>query len=517
MKAKVTEDGRFIQLYEFTELEIAQINQSLNKRIANWRFHPLVVKKIWNGYISFINKSNLIPIGLWDKLKNICDRFDLELEFDGLSYIKNEDFKEAEFREWLWDFLKDSKYGKGANNEIREYQIKACVDTITYYKSRSELATSAGKTLIMFIIYSYLYQMGLAKKQLIIVPNSALVIQSSEDFLEYAENTPIEKHIKIQMIGGGRSKIKEESNLIIGTFQTLRNLDKEFFDGVECVCVDEAHHTNAKSIKDIILKVYDSKYRYGLSGTLVDDDTAESFTLDAYLGPTVNKVSAKFLIDNNYATPIFIKSIILNYMPIEGKEKLYNLRQKRGVELTGSQLLDLERNLVMENKARFDFITDTIAKTTKNTLVLFQDIKNSYGKNIYHRLREITKGKVIYYVDGDISSDLRDEYKSALENGNNKILIASFGTFSTGISIKNIHHIFFTESYKSERIIRQSIGRGMRLHDNKEKTYIWDFVDDYRYGTDNRFKNNYLFRHGQERIKIYKREGFPYKIYKINF
>lgn len=515
MHARVTEDGRFIQITDFTQTEYDQLHFSFNKRIGAWRFHPLVKKGIWNGYIKFIDKFNRIPLGLWNKLNKICQQHNFEIEFDGSSYIKNQDFNEEDFIDWVWEFYEGTRYGKGGDRELREYQVQACIDTILYYKSRSELATSAGKTIIIFTTFAYLKHKGWINKKMVIVPNTSLVIQTNDDFLEYSEGTVLEDKLKIQMIGGGRSKLKADVDVIIGTFQTLRNLEDEFFDDIDCVCVDEAHHTNAKSIKDIIIKAYDSKYRYGLSGTMVDDESAEAMTLDAYLGPIVNKISANFLIHNKFATPIFVKTIVLDYMENEIKEKLYELRKRKSPDMDGAKLLDLERKLAIENKTRFNYVCNLISKVSKNTLVLFMDVKNNYGKNIYYQLRELTDDKTIYYVDGGTASDIREEYKAGMELGNNKILVASFGTFAQGISINNIHHIFFVESYKSDRLIRQSIGRGMRLLEGKERVYIWDFVDDYAFGSDNRLRKNYLLRHGEARSKTYAQQGFPNKKYKV--
>jgi superfamily II DNA or RNA helicase len=202
-------------------------------------------------------------------------------------------------------------------------------------------------------------------------------------------------------------------------------------------------------------------------------------------------------------------------MDDEGKQKMYELRQRKGQDLDGAELLNLERKLVIENRARFKYVCDLIGKTTKNALVLFLDVKYGYGKKIYHYIRENVDNKVAYYVDGSTPADIREEYKAGMETGDNRVLVASFGTFSTGISINNIHHIFFVESYKSDRLVRQSIGRGMRLKDGKDKVYLWDFVDDFRYGTDNRYKNNYLYRHGKARIKTYNEQGFPNKTYRV--
>ena len=100
-----------------------------------------------------------------------------------------------------------------------------------------------------------------------------------------------------------------------------------------------------------------------------------------------------------------------------------------------------------------------------------------------------------------------------MEGRNDVILVASFGTFSTGISIKNIHNIFFTESFKSEIIIRQSIGRGLRLHKEKDVLSIVDFVDNFCYDG----WKNYLYKHGDARQKIYKEQKFPYDVKKVNF
>jgi superfamily II DNA or RNA helicase len=144
-------------------------------------------------------------------------------------------------------------------------------------------------------------------------------------------------------------------------------------------------------------------------------------------------------------------------------------------------------------------------------LVLFQSVKDEYGKQIWNRLREITNNKEVFYVDGDTDEKLREEYKERMSTGENKVLVATFGTFSTGISINNLHNIFLVESYKSEILIKQSLGRGMRKMDGKDKVNVIDFVDDF---STPRYKN-YLVKHGEARIQIYKNEKFKYQIFKV--
>lgn len=505
VKARITPDNRFLQIVEGSELELEQIRHSFKRRISNWRFHPLVKKKVWDGYISFIDKYQRIPVGLWNELNDTCQKYGFNLQVDGIDKVIDYDFDEADFRQWVNDFFSDHPKIKP-----RDYQIDACIPILKYRRSISEIATSAGKTLIIFMIFGYLYDRKKAGKFLMIVPNTNLIIQTIEDFEEYNLG---KLRFLTQMLHGGTDKTKQNVDFVIGTYQTLVKREPAYYDDVDTVCVDEAHHTQASSIKKILVNCINSRYAFGLSGTMLQNGSTEALTIQAYLGPLVNNISASFLTANKYATPIFIKVVEMNYLEHEAREKLEELRGRKA-EVDGSKLLDLEKRLVIENRSRFLFVCDFIARTTKNSLVLFQNVKDEYGKKIYHYLREKTSDKTIFYVDGNTPPDQREDYIARMEEGEDKILVASFGTFSTGISINNIHNVFFVESYKSEKIVRQSIGRGMRLHDAKERVNIIDFVDDFSLTKGNK---NYLLKHGEERVKIYREQGFPFKRYKVQF
>jgi type I site-specific restriction endonuclease len=201
--------------------------------------------------------------------------------------------------------------------------------------------------------------------------------------------------------------------------------------------------------------------------------------------------------------------MVLTYSNQDLCEKLYDVRKNRQME--GSQILALEKNVVIKHRGRFNFIMDLLSKTSKNTLVLFSNVKDQYGKRMYDWLRENTD-KECFYVDGSVSKEHRDFYKRSMEEGENRILIASFTTFSTGISIKNIHNIVFTESYKSEIIVKQSIGRGMRQLEGKESFTIIDIVDDLTWEK----SSNFLYKHAKARLEFYKQYSSSIKIHKIN-
>lgn len=495
-----------INSYE-DDIHYKQLQISFKRKIRNHFFNPLVKKKIWDGSLTFIEKGRFIPIGLWYEAKKICEEYNIPLTIKGLDTVIDQTLKVEEIQEWTDEFFKDHEY------KPRDYQVMAAFKILKYRRSISELATSAGKTLITFMVFAYLIQKGQMQRAVMIVPNTNLVIQGFQDFHDYNKG---KLQLNIYQVYGGQNEVlTSNTNIIIGTYQSLCKKKKEFFDQVDTLCVDEVHGM-ATSVKNIVSKCTKADLRFGLSGTLKDDQTADYFTFQAFIGPKVFKITPDFLFKNKYATPVNIKIIKMDYASEEVKEKLYTIRENKSNGMDGGAIFNLEKQLVVDNKKRFNYITDFISKVSKNSLVLFINVKDKYGERIYDRLRELTSDKEIFYIDGSTKDDLREEYKKRLEEGTNKILVASFGTFSTGISVKNVHNIFFVESYKSEVIIKQSIGRGMRLHGTKEITNIIDFVDDFTYKKQKKSKN-YLLKHSEERIGIYEQENFKFKVFDVKF
>jgi len=506
MLVKLMDNKNFLQVVECSDVEFKQLQFSFRKKIKNWRFHPQVKRKLWDGYMTFMDSAGRMPVGLWNELIEVCKEHGFAVNFEDFDLFRSPYTKE-EFLAWVEATSFFDK--KGNKIEPRDYQVSSVWAILKYKYSISEIATSAGKTLIMYMVMAFLRHKGLLKRMLIIVPNISLIIQTYEDFQDYSNK---DSSLKLQMISGETSKILDENTqIVIGTFQSLVKQEPQFFEGFDAVCVDEAHFTQAKSVKETLAKCRNVVYRFGLSGTLEKDDFAERLTLQAYLGPMINKVSAEFLFKNKYATPVQVKVIKLNYMDDDIREKLSEIRKRR-TSVDGVKILDIERKLVIESDKRLNYICDLVNKTTKNTLVLFHNVKADYGKKMQERLFELSKEKDVFYIDGETDVEKREYFKQFLEEGENKVLIASFGTFSTGISVKNIHNIVFAESFKSDKIIRQSIGRGMRLHESKTKTNIIDICDDFSYNGD----KNFLIRHMEKRLEIYDSQGFPYKVYAVD-
>lgn len=506
LSLKVSDDLQNLVLVDFDEdVERKQLEISLTRKIHNSHFNPLVKQKIWDGSICFVDKKSpiwKIPIGLWSEVLEICEKYKLEVQIEGLERII-EEISLEDFTDWCNEFFSDKKF------KPYDYQIKAAWNIIRFKYSVLEIATSSGKTLIAFIVLAYLKKVKGIDKFLMIVPNTTLIMQGAEDFEEYGLEDVL--GCELQMIHGG-NKNKKPSGLMIGTYQSLVKQDPSFYEGVEAVFVDESHQGSSKSIKEIISKCKDSKYRFGLSGTFTNRKSAEYLTIQQFLGPLVMEISPKFLFENKYATPVAIKVVKMDWLEEDLKQKLNELKKSK-VDVEGNDIFNLERKLVVQSEKRLKFVVDFIKKTSKNSLVLFQSVADGYGRRIYDLLREVQADKEVFYIDGDTDPVQRDYFKSQMEKGNNKTLVASFGTLSTGVSIKNIHNIFLCESYKSEVLIKQSLGRGMRKLEGKEKVNIIDFVDDFSYDGN----MNYLLKHSFERIEIYKREKFDYKIFDVKF
>lgn len=500
MELSLSDNKKFLVIDSCTELEYEQLKISLTKKIEGWRFHPLVKKRVWDGNISFI-KRNKIPSGLWKEVVDICKEYDFKLSMNSITDLFNTDITESEFIDWVNDFFKDSEI------KPRDYQIDAAFKILKYKRCLAELATSAGKTLISFMTVAYMMDKLNKKKILFIVPNVSLVLQATGDFEEYNKSRI---QLKIQQIYSG-VKIRPSSNIVIGTYQSLVKKDEEYFSQFDVVMVDETHKAKANSIQKIMDKCWHCDYRFGLSGTIPKRGTVNRLSLMSAMGPLVTQVKANYLQDEGYIAKCKVLQIHMDYATVAQKESFAFLSKN---PIDRQRLFSLEQNFINENEKRLDFVCQVVKKSTLNSLVLFHKI--AYGEKLYQKLRSITDKKV-YYVDGSINADLREEFKRRMEKNDDVIIVASYGTFSTGISIKNIHNIFFTESFKSEVIIRQSIGRGLRQHHSKDIVKIYDFIDDFRYKDDELDWMNYIYRHGQERRKIYKEEKFPFELQNIRF
>lgn len=509
MKLQITEDRKFLRIVDSTQLEMEQIESSFTLKPDNWF---IIRKKLphWDGEIKFVDRYNRIPLGLWGEVKKLSKKYNFPLQIEGTEYLMNPDYDQEDFDSWVVDHFEHSRITP------RYYQNEAVRRALKYMNCTEEISTSGGKTLIAYMFFRYLFTKDKINKLLYIVPNVGLVEQSEDKFLDYEEGCGMKdkEWNSVCIYGGSKRRNEEKANVVFGTFQSLAKKGEDYFAEFDAVIVDETHHAKANSIKTILVKCHNAKYKVGITGSLPKEGGLDSFTIQAYLGPMVYQLDSHQLIDEGNATPVHVVGIEMDYLDAKVKKDLYDLRMVKSTEKDGSKLLNLEKQLAREDRKRLLYITDIISRAKKNALVLFSDIKNNYGRDIYNWLRENTD-KNIHYIDGNTEADKREYFKKKMEDDQDVILVASSGVFSEGVDILNVHNIYIVESSKSEIIVRQILGRGMRLMSGKEKITVFDFSDNYQYGTHQWQKKNYLMRHADQRRKIYKDHRFPYKLFRV--
>lgn len=493
---RLTSDRQYLQIVNHTlKGELRDIKAYFKKKQKGYHFNQLYKRKLWDGCDHFIDKDLRIGVGLWKEVINFGKKYDYEINIENIDQLFNLAFTKDQLEKFTSVLL------DGSNIEARDYQLEATHRALKYKFCSLELATSAGKTIIFFLYLAFLKRKGIVKKEgkkaLIVVPRTSLVNQTAEKF-ETDYNTGLMSFNVMQI--GGKKKYKEKDfdncEILISTYQSLLNKPPEFFHNFSVICIDEAHTSKGDSIKNILLNSVNAEYKLGLSGTIkIEEEYSDFFKVQEFLGPLSMVLKASHLIDNNYSPDVYVKMVYLGYPPNEPFVKQYGDLRESG--MVGKELFEIEKNFIVNYQPRIDFISAFVSKLEGNTLILFINVKDKYGQRICDKIKEWNEKT--YYIDGGVDSSDREGYTDAMEKSSSVILIASYGTFSTGIDLKNVNHIIFAESYKSEITVRQSIGRGMRGLKGKVKVTIYDLIDDLK---------GYVVKHGLVREKIYKNEKF---------
>jgi superfamily II DNA or RNA helicase len=513
LTARLTEDKEWV-LVEGDQLEIRQLRLCFTKKINSWF---IIKNKNPQAEVEekFMNNFGLIPVGLWIELIKACERFNYQISFidDFDKKIRN-NISYDTFNEYISELFKNSSLTP------RDYQIDGVYKMIEYMRCCVEVSTSGGKTLMAYMLFRFMKDFLHFNHILFITPKTNLTTQSVSQFVKYDnQNQMLTDWTYSEVHAQAKKKEKYDDNIVFGNYQSLCRKSNEFFEKFDAVIIDECHHAISQSIRKIIRKCVNAKYKIGMTGTFPEDDSYDNFVLSSYVGPVVFRLPSYELIESKKsATPVYINSFFLKYLDYETLKGLYSIRSvsKSDDPTIGNKILAKEREIARDSTLRLSYICDMIGKTTKNTLVIFSDVENGYGKRIYDRVKESTD-KTCFYIDGNTNTRARNEMKQAMEDdlSGNTIIVASMGCFSEGIDIANMWNIFLVETTKSDTILAQILGRGMRKFEGKERTIMIDFVDDFRFGN-GYYQDNYLFKHGCERLEIYKKRGFPCNTFQID-
>ena len=531
MQVTITDDNKFLILRNLNNYELNSVREFFTKEPDNsW-----VVKKKnpwFETETSFLNNFGMLPIGLWTELVRYAYLKNVRLDFDPkINEILQDTKIEFNTFKYYVDGLFEKAVDENGNSvEMRSYQLEGVFKLLKFRKACVEVTTSGGKTLMSYILFKFLRDVKQVKKTLYIVPNKNLAVQSYEKYDKYEDWVQgSHNYLPAYLCGDMPKKQREKvpnADVLFATYQSLANIkENEFFDKFDSVIVDECHHSRASTIKKILKRCHNAKYVFGMTGTFPKEDSFDRFVIESFIGPLVFKLTAFELINvHKAATPIYVINTYLNYAGESEKKMLYESRKMKDKDdvSAGMRLLEQEMMFVNKNYNRMKYICDLVSKSKQNTLVLFNEVKDSkgYGRKIFEYLKENTD-KTVFYADGHTDAKTRDYYNKRMDEDEtcNTVIVGSQGTYSEGIDIANIGIIILAESFRSENILRQSIGRGMRLG-NKEKVVMFDIIDDLRYGEDGDkdwLRNNYLWKQHLERTKAYKEHQFPVYEQHINF
>ena len=430
--------------------------------VPNAKFMPSVKNRYWDGKVRLFSiKTNKIYIGLLPYVDEFCRERGYDIV--GINDIIGEKHREKCSQSWLADL--------NLPFEPREYQLDA-FNTATQYGRQLLLSpTASGKSLIIYLLARY-YN----KKTIIIVPTTSLVEQMAKDFKDYGYDKEICK------IYGGQPVF--DSDITISTWQSFSKAPKDVMESFEVVVGDEAHLFKANVLKGILEKMKKTAIRFGTTGTL-DGSECHRLQLEGLFGPVKKVISTKELIEDGTIAKLDIDCVILRHT----KQKKMTYQE--------------EMDYLVSNEARNEFICNLVYSLSGNTLVLFQYVEK-HGVLLHEKMFK-RLGENLHYVYGGTDTEDREAVREIVEKSENDTILASYGTFSTGVNIKRIDNIVFASPSKSRIRNLQSIGRGLRRVDGKDKMRLFDIADDLQC-------DNYTLSHLKDRINIYNEERFSYEI-----
>jgi len=463
-----------------------ELGEFFTFEVPGYKFMPQYRNRFWDGKIRLFDYAKgLIYVGLYPYILDWCKKNDVQV-VDG---TKIQDTKVDDVK--LDNLIKALKLP----HEVRDYQREAFKYSVQKDRCLLVSPTASGKSLIIYLMLIFnLLRLKDTKqdKILIIVPTTSLVEQLFKDFKDYGYNSDRNIHRIYQ----GHDK-DTNKRVIISTWQSIYNLPKKWFENFGMIIGDEAHLFKAMSLKKIMEKLITCKYRVGLTGTL-DGTKTHKLVLEGLFGAVNKVISTSELQEKKQLADLKIICLVLSH----DKTARHFLKDKTYQE---------EMDYLVSNEKRNKYIRNLCISLQGNSLCLFQYVEK-HGEILKELIEKKAEDKKVFYVHGGVEADIRENIRAITEKSNNAIIIASYGTFSTGINIRNLHNIIFASPSKSRIRNLQSIGRGLRLKDDNSAATLYDIADDISYTKD---KENFTLKHFKERINIYSEEDFNYEIHNV--
>jgi superfamily II DNA or RNA helicase len=446
------------------------------------KFMPQYRGRNWNGEIHLYDmRSKQIYVGLLDKIVNFCEQYGYSYKFeDNKFYGQPFEVNDMISYEGVKDYMQSI-----CTHSPRDYQIEGVYDALRHNRKLLISPTASGKSLMIYSIVRYYESKG--QKILLVVPTTSLVEQMYKDFEDYGWDAASYCH----KIYSGKEKTNEFP-VTITTWQSVYKLDRSFFEDYGVIIGDEAHLFKSKSLIEIMTKLHHAKYRFGFTGTL-DGTQTHKWVLEGLFGPSYKVTRTDELMQQGHLSQLDIQCLVLKHPP-----------QK-------FETYEDEIQYLISHEQRNKFITNLTLDLKGNSLLLFSRVE-AHGAVLFDLINTNKRGdRKVFFIHGGVDTEERELVREITERENSAIIVASYGTFSTGINIRNLHNVIFASPSKSRVRNLQSIGRVLRKGKNKTKAVLYDISDDCTCNS----RKNYTLNHLIERIKIYNEENFNYEIITI--
>ena len=468
----------------------AELREYFSFYVPGYKFMPAYRNRLWDGKIRLYNQiTGEIYAGLFPQIIRFAESREYKIDIEESDYGSPNEGQEVN-PDFMMKFVDALKLPF----KIRDYQFDALCTGIQRKNAILLSPTGSGKSLIIYTLMRWLLA-AFDKKQkdvLIIVPTTSLVEQMYNDFKDYGYD--VDRHCHRIYSGKDKNTIKR---VIISTWQSIHRFQHDWFERFGAVFGDECHGFKSKSLTTIMNKCTEAEYRFGTTGTL-DGALTHELVLQGLFGKVYRVTSTRALQDNDTLAKLTIRRIILQY-----NEKTRREFGKKTYQEEIEHIVNYDRRNV--------FIKNLTLDLKGNTLVLYNYVEK-HGKPLYRLIKDnADESRRIFFVSGDTAATDREAIRAIVEKQKNSITVASLGTFSTGINIRNLHNIVFASPSKSQIRVLQSIGRGLRKTDDGKDTTLYDIIDDISWKS----KKNFGILHADERLRIYGREKFDHKTYRV--
>jgi len=468
-----------------------EIQEYFTFKAPGYRFHPKFKAGMWNGDIKLFSPyRRVLPAGLLSKLKNFCKQWDYSITIDSRVDTKNEISPKA-IGEYV-DSLDLAAHGERI--KPRDYQYYSIWHSITNKRATVIVPTSGGKSLQIYSTIRW-YLDHEPRKVLLVVPSVGLVSQMHNDFIDYSSINGWSTEDNVHCITAGITKMTDK-NIVISTWQSIWKMPKTWFAQFGMAYFDEAHLVKGNSLQTIGAGLVDCPYRIGTTGT-TGSKIVNEMVIQGTLGPIKKIITTEELMNRGQVAKMTIKCVSMIYPEIDAKE-------------CKSKTYHEEIDFIIAHDKRNRIMMKSLGSMKGNKLILFN--KRSHGKVLVKLAQKLYPDKKIFYVDGNTPKAVREEMRHQIDELYDSICIFSYGTSSTGVSIRNLNHVIFGSPSKSEIRVLQSLGRGLRKSDRKDSVILWDFIDDLSI---KKYKN-FVLKHSIERWNMYQKEAFDTELIKIN-